>query len=539
MSSGFATEAAESYRGELSGASIETDTPIVETAYGRLQGYGRAGVLVWKGVPYAGAPTGMYRFAAPPAPLAWSGVRRVLGYGPRCPTLESTQDRSDSVWRFMSPGGPPSDPMEDCLRLNIWAPRARDGKRAVMVWLHPGGFRTGSSQEYLASDGENLARTRGVVVVSLNHRIGPLGFSSLAGLGEDGLVDSPVAGLLDIVAALGWIRTHIGQFGGDASNITLFGQSGGGSKISCLLGMPAAAGLFQRAIIQSGARIQVHDLETAARLTHELLRALALKPGKRAVDTLRALPIDTYLRACDEASTRVRTQQNLTGEWRSPDWWYEPAAGVPALPDQPGDPAALRRGAAIPLICGNTLNEISPSGGEPDLEGLSWQALEGRLRPELGARTGQAIAAARTTDASWLPIDVLSVLQSRAFRLAAVEYCDRAVAVRNAPVYNYIFAWRTPLFDGRPRAFHTSDIAFAFANTDLVAQQTGGGPRPRSLAAQVSGAWAQFAWTGEPQLPRGPTWPQYDPRRRTAMILNDECRAQERPDDAVLAALRA
>jgi para-nitrobenzyl esterase len=536
--SAFAFDAALPYRGHTSEGAIETDTPIVETAHGRLQGYGRAGVLIWKGVPYAGAPTGGYRFAAPPALQAWPGIRRTLGYGPRCPTLDTAQDRSNSVWRFMAPSGPPSDPMEDCLRLNIWAPRERNAQCPVMVWLHPGGFRTGFSQEYLASDGENLARTQGVVVVSLNHRVGPLGFSSLAGLSEHSLDDSPVAGLLDIVAALRWIRAHIGQFGGDAANITLFGQSGGGSKICCLLAMPAADGLFQRAIIQSGARLEVHDPETAARLTHALLRTLALKPNKRAVDALRALPIDTYLRACEEAATRVRAQQNPTGKWRSPDWWYEPSAGVPAMPHQPGDHAALRRGAAIPLICGNTLNEISPSGGEPDLEELSWPAVEERLFPELGARTQQAITAARAIDASWLPIDVLSVLQSRGFRLAAVEYCDRAVAVRTAPIYNYIFAWRTSLFDGRPRAFHTSDIAFAFANTDLVAQQTGGGLRPRKLAAQVSGAWGQFALSGAPRLPQGPVWPEYETRRQTAMIFDDECQARERPDEALLAAIR-
>jgi para-nitrobenzyl esterase len=517
---------------------VDTDVPVIEIESGRLQGYGRAGVLIWKGVPYAGAATGTHRFAAPPGPTAWTGVRRALTYGPRCPTLEPALDRSNSVWRFMTPSGPPSDAMEDCLRLNIWAPREPAGRRPVMVWLHPGGFRTGSSQEYLASDGENLARSRGVVVVSLNHRIGPLGYSNLAGIGGDELADSPVVGLLDIVAGLRWIRTNIAAFGGDPERVTLFGQSGGGSKISCLLGMPDAAGLFNHAIIQSGARLQVHDLESSARLTHELLRVLELRAGKRAVEALRALPIDTYLRACDEASRRVRAQQNPVPQWRSPDWWFEPAAGAPSMPHQPGDRDALQRSADIPVICGNTLNEISPSGDDPRLERISWQELEQRLLPELGARTTRAIAAARATDPGWLPIDVLSVLQSRSFRLATVEYCDRATALRAASVYNYIFAWRTPMFDGRPRAFHTSDIAFAFANTDLVPQQTGGGPRPDALATRVSGWWAGFAATGRPSLSRAPEWPPYEPTRRSAMILDDDCRVKEQPDHAVLAALR-
>jgi para-nitrobenzyl esterase len=408
-----------------------------------------------------------------------------------------------------------------------------------MVWLHPGGFRTGSSQEYLASDGENLARLRDVVVVSLNHRIGPLGYANLSGLGSDDLAESPIAGLLDIVAALRWIRTNIVAFGGDPDRVTLFGQSGGGSKISCLLGMPAASGLFARAIIQSGARLQVHDLDTSARLSRELLRVLDLPAGARAADALRAMPSNVFLRAADEATHRVRTQQNPTPEWRSPDWWFEPAAGAPSMPHQPGDPDALLQSTTVPVICGNTLNEISPSGDDPDLEQISWEGLETRLRPELGARTTRAIAAARSTEPAWLPIDVLSVIQSRSFRLAAVEYCDRAAALRSAQVYNYIFAWRTPLFEGRPRAFHTSDIAFAFANTDLVPEQTGGGPRPRALATAMSSGWTAFAATGKPTLPHAEKWRPYDPKRRTAMILDDQCRVTDRPDDALLTVLRA
>jgi para-nitrobenzyl esterase len=518
---------------------LETDVPVVETASGRLQGYGRSGVLIWKGVAYAGVPSGKARFGPPPPLPSWTGVRRTLSYGPRCPTLDPSLDRSSSIWRFMAPLGPPSDAAEDCLRLNIWAPRERSAKRPVMVWLHPGGFRTGSSQEYLASDGENLARNRDVVVVSLNHRIGPLGYSNLVGLGSDELADSPVAGLLDIVAALRWIRTNIAAFGGDPDRVTLFGQSGGGAKISCLLGMPGASGLFAGAIIQSGARLQVHDLETSARLTRELLRVLDLPSGARAADRLRAMPSDAFLRAADEAARRVQAQQNPTLEWRSPDWWFEPAAGVPSMPYQPGDREALLRSAAVPVICGNTLNEISPSGDNPDLEHISWDMLPALLRPELGTRTERSIAAARATEPAWLPIDVLSVIQSRRFRLAAVEFCSRAVTVRSAPIYNYIFTWRTPLFGGRPRAFHTSDIAFVFANTDLVPEQTGGGHRPRALAMAISGLWAAFAASGQPTLPNIEPWRPYDSNRRGAMMLDDQCQMRNRPDDALLAVLHS
>ena len=517
------------------GGQLRTNPPAVETSAGKLQGYERGGVAIYKGVPYADPPVGAFRFARAPALTPWTGVRRALNYGPVCPVIpEESRDRAHDVFRFLAPNGQPSDAMEDCLRLNIWAPAARETKRPVMVWLHPGGFRRGSSQEYLSCDGENLARRRNLVVVSLNHRIDALGYTNLhTDMGES-FSESPAAGILDLVDALKWLRANIGGFGGDADNITLFGQSGGGYKISVLLAMPEASGLFHRAVIQSGARLEVHDQKTASRLTREILRVLDLPPGAGSVRRLRELPVAEFLRAAKAASDAVRVQGIETSRWAGRSWRYQPTAGTPFLPHQPGSIAAMSNSADIPLICGSTRNEISPSGNNPHLEELSWSGLKDQLGPELRDRTDAAIEAARKTDAEWRPVDVLSVLLSRRFRLSAVEYCNRASAVRDRRVFNYLFDWRTELFDGRPRAYHTSEVAFVFANTETVAEQTGGGERPGALSMLMTRYWAQFASDGDPNVRDLPPWPQYSAATRPTMIFDDLSRVRNNPDAEIV-----
>ena len=514
---------------------LRTNPAAVETTAGKLQGYESGGVAIYKGVPYADPPVGDFRFARAPALTPWTGIRRALNYGPICPVIpEDSRDRAHDVFRFLAPNGQPSDAMEDCLRLNIWTPVARETKRPVMVWLHPGGFRRGSSQEFLSCDGENLARRRNVVVVSLNHRIDALGYTDFyTDMGES-FSESPAAGILDLVDALKWLRANIERFGGDADNITLFGQSGGGYKISVLLAMPEASGLFHRAVIQSGARLEVHDQETASRLTREILRVLDLPPGAGSVRRLRELSVGEFLRAAKAASDAVRAQGIETSRWAGRSWRYQPTAGTPFLPHQPGSTAAMSEAANIPLICGNTRNEISPSGNNPHLEGLSWSGLKEELEPELHGRTDAAIEAARKTDAEWRPVDVLSVLLTRRFRLSAVEYCNRASAVQDRRVFNYLFDWRTDLFDGRPRAYHTSDIAFVFANTERVAEQTGGGERPRALSELMTRYWSQFAAGGDPNAPGLPDWPQYGAATRPTMIFDDVSGVRNNPDAEIV-----
>jgi len=462
-------------------------------------------------------------------------VRNAVFYGPVCPVGEAPDvDLSSNEWPFLIPNGPVTSSLEDCLRLNIWTPGlGATTRRPVMVWLHADGFGGGSSQKFLSSDGENLARTQNVVVVSLNHRVGPLGFSNLAGFAGSEFADSPNVGMLDIVAALHWIRENITGFGGDPGNITLFGQSGGGFKISVLLAMPAAAGLFHKAIIQSGARLRVHEPEVSARLAEEILSTLGLAPGPESVRKIQQVPVADYLTAAATASTSLRKQDVPVARWASPAWWFEPTSGLPSLPDQPCDPDAPAVLPEVPVICGTVLNEVSPSVNAPEMEAVDWAGVEARLGPDLGDRAADLIAETRRIDPQWKPVEVLSVLLSRKFRIQAGLMCERVARRGTAPVYSYIFSWGTPLFDGRPRAYHTSDVAFVFANTDLVDTQTGGGPRPRRLAEAVSGAWAEFARTGIPAHRLIPSWPAFSPGSRETMVFDDHCHvavaARERP----------
>ncbi len=522
------------------GGDVErTESPVVETTGGKIAGYGRDQVNIFKGIPYADPPTGEYRFARPPPLTPWPGIRNCLNYGPVCPVVpEAPRDQAESPLRFMSMRGEPSEPMEDCLRLNIWAPAGGTGSRPVMVWLHAGGFRRGSSQEYLASDGENLARRQGVVVVSFNHRIGPLGFLNLMSENGSSEPGSANAGMHDIVVALKWVRENIANFGGDSANITLFGQSGGGFKISVLRAMPEAKGLFQRAIIQSGARLRVQEPEISARLARALLSALEIAPTADGLRNLRKRELSDILLAARVAKENLKKEPASVPSWAPDSWLFEPTADISSLPFHPGDPRALKS-APMSVICGSTRNEISPSIFDPSLEDLSWDDVIARLAPALGDKTHAAVDAARKDDRSRTPTDVYSILLSREFRLQAVEYCDRASRAGAAPVYNYVFDWHTPLFEGRPRAYHTSDVAFSFVNTDLVAQQTGGGPEPAQLGMEISARWANFARTGEPNLEGAAPWPAYDTENRMTMIFGARGRPESGSDAALLDVLQA
>ena len=365
--------------------SIRTDTHPVETAAGNVRGVLIDGVYTYKGIPYADPPVGEHRFSRAPKLTPWTGIRDALNYGPRCPIeIDDRRGRATDVFRFLSPSGQPSDTLEDCLKLNIWAPQGDSGHRPVMVWLHAGGFRRGYAQEYLAADGSNLARRHDAIVVSLNHRIGPLGFTNLfTNIGSEA-ADSANVGMLDIVDALKWIQENIEAFGGDPDNVTVFGQSGGGFKISLLLTMPSAEELFHRAIIQSGARLRIHDEETTARLASETIKALGIAENAGAIQKLRDLPVSQYLTAARLASEKIRQESNAMPRWASPDWWFEPTAGLPHIPDHPGSAEALSRSQSIPLICGCTRNEISPSGNHPDSRAADVVRIAGRA----GIRAG-------------------------------------------------------------------------------------------------------------------------------------------------------
>lgn len=521
--------------GSLAAPDVEAG-PVVETETGKLRGFRRNKVHVFRGIPYAGALKPEHRFAEAPAPEGWTGVRGAYGYGPICPSEDRIAGEDSAMeWPFLIQRGPVTIAQEDCLRINIWSRSLGDvHKRPVMLWLHAQGFGGGSSQHFLANDGENLARTQDVVVASINHRVGVLGYADLSQVpGAD--ENSGNVGMRDIIAALRWIRRNIAAFGGDPDNVTIFGQSGGGFKVSVLLAMPEAQGLFHKAIIQSGARAKVHSRETGAALTAAFLKALEMPNADLAA--LRALPVERLIAAGRDSARAVASASSPPPDYSPPPWFWQPVAGVSSLPDQPFGEDAPKCSAGVPLIVGNTLHEFPRSVDAPQLESMSWPQAEEALRRDLGDRTARVLAAIREDHPGIAPIAAIAVASGRHFRMGAVRQCTLRAQSGAAPSWNYIFSWQTPVFEGRPRAFHGLDVPFVFANTDLCDQATGGGERPRALASMMAAAWARFARTGDPNGEGMPHWRAFRPESPAAMIFDDAPRLVPDPDTAMRHAL--
>lgn len=509
--------------------------PVVEVENGKLRGFRRGEVHIFRGIPYAGSLKPGFRFAEAPTPEPWSGVRTAYGYGPTCPSEDRISDDSTIEWPFLVQRGPVTVSQEDCLRINIWSKGLNDGhKRPVMLWLHAQGFGGGSSQHFLANDGENLARQEDVVVASINHRVGVLGYADLSQVpGAD--ENSGNMGMLDIVTALRWIKRNIAVFGGDPDNVTIFGQSGGAFKVSVLMAMPAAQGLFHKAIIQSGARARVHTRETGAALTAALLNALELP--KADIAALRGLSVERLIAAGRDAARAVASTSAHPPDFSPPPWFWQPVAGVSSLPDQPFDLKAPRFSAGVPLIVGNTLHEFPRSVDAPQLEAMSWAEAVESARRDLGARAATVLAGIREDHSGIRPIEAIAIASGRNFRMGAVRLASLRAQSDAAPSWNYIFQWQTPVFEGRPRAFHGLDVPFVFANTDLCDQATGGGPRPRVLASVMAATWARFARTGNPNGKQLPNWPAFTPENSAAMLFEDDSHVAFDPDPSFRKAL--
>jgi para-nitrobenzyl esterase len=411
-------------------------------------------------------------------------------------------------------------PGEDCLHLNIWTPSlAGDGRRPVMVWLHGGGFHAGSSYELPSYHGENLSRRGDVVVVGVNHRVGVLGYLNLAQQGD--LAHAGNVGMLDLVAALEWIRSNIQAFGGDPDNVTLFGQSSGGWKINTLMVMPAARGLFHKAIVQSGSRLKLGEPVDTTALAEAMVRAVGL--GRTQLAKLHDVPAAQLV----EAGMRARSELAAARSVPSSTINWQPTVDGGDIVDHPFGPAAPAWAAGIPMIIGTTMHERSPSLTEPALEAMALDDVATRLEPQLGERTAQVLDAYRAAHPSAKPVELLAlILSPRTDAITQAELQFQA----GAPIYLYWFGWRTPVLDGRPRAFHCADLPFVFDNTDRADTATGGGEAPRALAAGMADAWINFARRGNPNHAGLPYWPRFEPEAGPVMIFDDSCRVVDDPD---------
>ncbi len=500
---------------------------VVQTVSGRVAGYIDDGIFTYKGIPYAKAE----RFMPPVPADPWEGVRSSRAYGPTCPQGKRTGWYSDELaFSFSWDDGFPD---EDCLRVNIWTPGINDGKkRPVMVWLHGGGYSSGSGQELPSYDGRNLADKGDVVVVTLNHRLNVLGFLDLSAYGEK-YSRSGNAGLLDLVAALDWVQTNIGSFGGDAGNVTIFGQSGGGGKVSTLLATPSAKGKFHKAIVQSGAMLRTMESRWSRRIGAAVVEELGISPCK--IDEIKNVPYDKLLAAGEKAIARIKPEAEKEG-YAAFIFGWAPTVDGSVLPRQPFDPQAPEQSKEIPIMIGTTLHEFTASTYVPEMRTISHEEAEGYLKRTYGNRTAEFVELFKDTYPGYEPKDFIDT--DFIFRPNAVELANIKFRQGGAPVYTYLFAWESPVMDGILRSTHCMEIPFVFNNADVHASMTGGGKDALELADRMSQAWINFARRGNPNTEELPQWPAYDNSDGATMFFDNTCEVKYNHDKELIGFIR-
>src|SRR5215468_8128716 len=494
--------------------------PIVEITTGNLRGASNAGIYSFKGIPYGASTAGRNRFMPPEPPQPWAGIRDALAFTGHAWQLPNRPKRRPVLETLLGAADTTQEG-EDCLTLNVWTPGLGDGaKRPVMVWLHGGAFGYGSGNRAV-TDGANLARRGDVVVVSINHRLNIFGFLHLADIAGSNWAHSGNAGMLDIIAALHWVHDNIAAFGGDPGNVTIFGESGGGGKVSALLAMPAARGLFHRAIIQSGAAIRVSTRERANALAEAVLKELGI--GRGECGRLETVPAERLLAAIAPASRAVgRSRWPLLDRYD-----FGPAVDGNDLPQHPAEPGAPPTAADIPLMIGGTREESALFLADDDAVWngtLTEAALRERVAAVAGGQSDALLGTYRAATPQASPGDrLIAALTGSNFTIRSVLLAERYALRTNAPVYMYSLDWRSPAHGGRVKAHHAMDLPFVFDNTD-VADTTAGASGARELAARISDTWIAFARHGRPDNPAIPSWPAYTAAKRGTMVFDHDCR---------------
>ena len=495
---------------------------VAKTRYGKVRGYLDGGVFTFKGVPYGADTGGANRWLPAKPPTPWEGVRHTLIYGANCPQTLHDFKSVETSFLFDWDDGYLG---EDMLKLNIWT-SSLTGKKPVMVYFHGGGFSFGSAYELPSHDGAQMARHHGVVQVSVNHRLNALGFLDVSEIGGPDYAESANVGMTDLVAALRWIRDNIANFGGDPDRVMIYGQSGGGSKVTCLMGMPSAKGLFHRAAVQSGGGGNFADAEQSRALSRQVMVELGLKPNDIA-----GLQETEWskLWAAGQAAVAKLNANLPPGPFFPPSAvrrvGWAPTMDGHVVPVRPFVDTAPELSKDIPLMIGSVSEEgysyrLNPTESE-------WRATLAKTYGE--AKAGKLVEAMKAAN----PGKALRTLAYGVAGLAQRNNVARMVAMKNAqggaPVYQYWFTWQSPQLDGVCGAWHTAELAFCFDNTRRCEQGTGNTPEAQALAKTMATAWANFAATGNP----GIGWTPSDGARLQTMIFDNKVHMADDPQGDV------
>jgi len=471
----------------------------VETIHGKIRGGIDQGTRLFRGIPYGGDTSGKNRFMPPTRPAAWSGTRDCTDWGHIAPQKISTDPVSEYT-RLVGWNNYRGGISEDCLNLNVWAPLSGGGKRAVMVAFHGGGFTSGSGN-LAALEGDHLVREGDVVVVTVNHRLGALGYTDLSALG--GGATSGVVGMMDCVAALEWVRDNIANFGGDPGKVLIFGQSGGGAKCSTLMCMPSAKGLFHRVALQSGSTIKLTHHDIARKNAETLLMKLGVGVGD--LSKLQNMPFEQIVAAQANAG---------------------PVVDGTVIPRDPFDPDAPAISAGVPMIIGTCLEDQSLGMTDWDIDeaGLrSW------VESQVPGQTDKVLGEYRKRYPAKRPFLIKAMIATdKAWRRNAVLQAERKIAQGAALAYMYRWDWPSPAAGGKFGAVHGVDLSMSFynADTDLGTNS----PQARRMAERLGSAYLAFAKTGNPNNSKIPRWAPYDTTDRPVMVFDNQTKLEKDPN---------
>jgi len=504
---------------------------IVKTLSGRVQGENRNGVLRFLGIPYAQSIAGRNRFAPPQPVKPWTGVLKAVQYANSSPQQASDPTSASPVTPAFSP---PTyvEPGDDCLALNVWTPEGANGSLPVMVWLHGGGWTSGSGSCFIY-DGENLASRGDVVVVTINHRLGASGLTDFSRVLGGEFANSSNLGIRDIIAALEWVRDNIAAFGGNPDLVTIFGESGGGWKVNTMLGVPSAKGLFHRAIVESGPLTRFLIPEQADKIANAVLAELGVT--KEHPEALFDISFQDLLKA--EAAVTANTPMSFQSPGFPTGFW--PVIDGDIIPDHVYDPVASPSSLDVPLLIGQNGTEFTLFMlMDQAAYSLDNAGLEIRVTRTFGEdESPQILDTYRRDFPDYDPSGLwFRIFSDYAMGALTSEVMDVRSVPGAAPVYAYRFDWMTPIYEGKLYSPHTIEIPFVFdnANTEAGIVMTGGGADAETLAKTVSSAWVEFARTGKPAAEGLPEWPVYSKEGRESMHIDTISRVAPYMDPAMV-----